>query len=129
MALHSQTDHGRTDGEKRRSQDDHPKQIMQRVEDKSEWTRQHTAPNARQNRRPYETQSPPQLPAPPAPIPGTTENATLAHFTKKSMHLRTGPLSIHQVLLQPLNGPQIETSLHFNRSTSTDPRRQKAATR
>ena len=42
---------------------------------------------------------------------GTTENATFAHFMKKSMHLKTGFLSDYQVLFLLLNGPQIETSL------------------
>ena len=45
------------------------------------------------------------------PILGTTENATLAQFMKKSMHLKTGFLSDYQVLFLLLNGPQIETSL------------------
>ena len=55
-----------------------------------------------------------------AQILGTTENATFAHFMKKSMHLKTGVLSDCQVLFLLLNGPQIETSLYFNRSISID---------
>ena len=47
-----------------------------------------------------------QFSASPAPILGTTENATFAHFMKKSMHLKTGFLSDYQVLFFLLNGPQ-----------------------
>ena len=43
-----------------------------------------------------------------SPTPGTMENATFAHFMKKSMHLKTGFLSDYQVLFLLLNGPQIE---------------------
>ena len=59
-----------------------------------------------------------QFSASPALILGTTENATFAHFMKKSMHLKTGFLSDYQILFLLLNGPQIETSLKFNRSIS-----------
>ena len=52
-----------------------------------------------------------QCSASPGPILGTTENATFAHFMKKSMHLKTGVLPDYQVLFLLLNGPQIETSL------------------
>ena len=52
-----------------------------------------------------------QFPASPALILGTVENATFAHFIKKSMHLKTGFLSDYQVLFLLLNGPQIETRL------------------
>ena len=41
----------------------------------------------------------------------TMENATFAHFMKKSIDLKTGFLSDYQVLFFILNGPQIETSL------------------
>ena len=58
-----------------------------------------------------QTQTLLQFSASPAPILGTTENATFAHFIKKSMHLKTGFLSDYQVLFLLLNGPQIETSL------------------
>ena len=44
-------------------------------------------------------------------ILGTTENATFAHFMKKSMHLKTGFLLDYQVLFLLLNEPQFETSL------------------
>ena len=57
-----------------------------------------------------------QFSASPPPILGTTENATSAHFIKKSMHSKTGFLSDYQVLFILLNGPQIETSLKLNRS-------------
>ena len=40
-----------------------------------------------------------------SPILGTTENATVAHFIKKSMHLTTGFLSDYHVLFLLLNGP------------------------
>ena len=50
-----------------------------------------------------------QFSASSAPILGTTENATFAHFMKKSMHLKTGYLSDYQVLFLFLNRPQIET--------------------
>ena len=66
------------------------------------------------NRRPYRTyrtQPLLQLPASPAPILGTTENVTFAHFMQKSMHLKTGFLSDYQVFFLILNGPQIETCL------------------
>ena len=77
------------------------------VEGKSEWEKQHTVPNICQNRRPYRTQTLFQFLASPASILGTTENATFAHFMKKSMHLKTGFLSDYQVLVLLLNGPQI----------------------
>ena len=48
---------------------------------------------------------------------------------KKSMHLKTGFLSDYQVLFLHLNGPQIGTSLKFNRSISINLWRQKVATR
>ena len=70
-----------------------------------------TVPNVCQNRRPYRTQTLFQFSASPALILGTTENATFAHFVKKSMHLKTGFLSDCQVLFLLLNGPQFETSL------------------
>ena len=38
-------------------------------------------------------------------ILGTTENAAFAHFMKKAMHLKTGFLSVYQVLFLLLNGP------------------------
>ena len=50
------------------------------------------------NRRPYRTQM---------------ENATFAHFMKKSMHLKSGFLSDYQVVFLLLNGPHIEESLWF----------------
>ena len=40
-----------------------------------------------------------QFSASPAPILGTTENATFEHFMKKSMHLKTGFLSYYQLVL------------------------------
>ena len=49
-------------------------------------------------RRPYQTQTLFQFSASPSPILGTTENATFAHFMKKSMHLKTGFLLDYQVL-------------------------------
>ena len=52
-----------------------------------------------------------QCSASPALILGKTENATFAHFIKKSMHLKTGFLSDYQVFFLLLSGPQIETSL------------------
>ena len=52
--------------------------------------KQHTVPNVCQNRRPYRTQTLFQFSASPSPILCTTENATFAHFVKKSMHLKTG---------------------------------------
>ena len=58
-----------------------------------------------------------QFSAPPALILGTTENATFAHFMKKSMHLKTGFLLDYQVLFLLLNGPQIETSLYEGSDT------------
>ena len=58
-----------------------------------------------------ELKTPFQSSASPAPILGTTENATFAHFMKKSMHLKIGFVSDYQVLFLLLNGPQIETSL------------------
>ena len=61
-----------------------------------------------------------QFSASPALILGTTKNATFAHFKKKSMHLKTGFLSDYQVFFLLLSGPQIETSLWFNRSISID---------
>ena len=57
---------------------------------KSEWKKQHTVPNVCQNRNPYRTQTLFQYSASPAPILGTTENATFANFMEKSMHLKTG---------------------------------------
>ena len=63
------------------------------------------------NRRPYRTQTLFQFSTPPSPISGTTENATFAHFMKKSMHLKTGFLSDYQVVFLLLNGPQIEERL------------------
>ena len=95
----------------------------------SEDSDQHTVQNVCQNRRPYRTQTLFQFSASPAPILGTTENATFAHFMKKSMHLKTGFLSDYQILFLLLNGPQIETSVWFNRSISIDLWRQKVATR
>ena len=62
-------------------------------------------------RIPYRTQTLFQFSESPALILGTTENATFAHFMKKSMLLKTGFLSDYQVLFLLLNGPQIETSL------------------
>ena len=100
--------------------DDHFQQVVQCVDGKSKWKRQHTVPNVCQNRRPYHTQTPFQLSASPARILGTTENATFAHFMKKFMHLKTGILADYQVLFLLLNGPQIETSLLFNRSILID---------
>ena len=73
--------------------------------------KQHTMPNICQNRRPCRTETLFQCSTSPAPILGTTENATFAHFMEKSMHLKTGFLSDYQVLFLLLNGPQIETSL------------------
>ena len=52
-----------------------------------------------------------QFSASPSPFLGTTENATSAHFMKKSMLLKTGFLLAYQVLFLLLNGPQIEKSL------------------
>ena len=63
------------------------------------------------NRRPYRTQTLFQCSASPAPILGTTEIATFAHFMEKSMHFKTGFLSDYHVLFLLLNGPQIETNL------------------
>ena len=55
-------------------------------------------------------------------ILGITENATFAHFMKKSMHLKTGFLIDYQVLFLLPNGPQIEKSLQcrFMTSEGTD---------
>ena len=78
---------------------------------KKKKKKQHTVPNVFQNRRPYRTQALFQCSASQAPIFGTTENATFAHFMEKPMHLKTGFLSDYQVLFLLLNGPQIETSL------------------
>ena len=78
---------------------------------KQQQKKQHTVPNICQNRRPYRTQTLFQFSASPAPILGTTENATFAHFMEKSMHLKTGFLSDYQVVFFLLNGPQIGTSL------------------
>ena len=80
-------------------------QVVQCVEGKSEWKKQHMVPETCQNRRPYRTQTLFLFYA------RTTENATFAHFMKKSMHLKTEFLSDYQVLFFLLNGPQIETSL------------------
>ena len=78
---------------------------------KKKKKKKHTLPNVYQNRRPYRTQTLFQFSASPALIIGTTENATFAHFMKKSMHLKTGFLSDYQVLFLLLNRPQIEASL------------------
>ena len=53
----------------------------------------HTVPNVCQNRIPYRT-----------------EKAKIAHFMKKSMHLKTGFLLDYQVLSLLQNGPRIENS-------------------
>ena len=109
-----------TYGQTRFFKDDHFQQVVQCVECKSQSKKQHMVPNVCHNRRPYRTQTLFQFSASPARILGTTENATFAHFMKKSMHLKTGFLSDYQVLFLLLNGPQIETSLLFNRSISID---------
>ena len=72
-------------------------------------------PNVYQNRRSYRTQTLFQFSASLSPILGTMENATPAHFMKKSMHLKTGFLVDYQVLFLLLNGPKIEKGLQFNR--------------
>ena len=41
-------------------------------------------------------------------------------FHEEIMHLKTGFLSDYQLLFLPLNGPQIETSLQFDRLISID---------
>ena len=79
--------------------------------EKKKKKKQHMVPDVCQNRRPYRTQTLFQFSAFLAPILDTAENATFAHFMKKSMHLKTGFLSDYQVLFLLLNGPQIETSL------------------
>ena len=86
---------------------------MQCAEGKSQVKKkkQYMVPNVCQNRRPYRTQTLFQCLASPAPILGTTENPTFAHFMEKSMHSKTGFLSDYQVLFLLRNGPQIETSL------------------
>ena len=61
-----------------------------KVNPMGEKKNKHTVPNVCQNRRPYRTQALFQFSASPALILGTTENATFAHFMKKSMHLKTG---------------------------------------
>ena len=101
---------------------------MQCSEGKSKWEKQHTVLNVCQNRRPYRTQTLFQFSATPPPVLGTTENATFAHFMKKSMHLKTGFVLDYQVLFLLLIGLQIEKSLQFNRSISIDLWRQKVAT-
>ena len=58
----------------------------------------------------YRTQTLFQFSASLSSILGTTENATFAHFMKKSMHLKIGYLSDYLVLFLLLNKPQIETS-------------------
>ena len=69
---------------------------------------QRMMPNLCQNRRPYLTHNLFQFSASLSPIPGMTENATFAHFMKKSMYLKTGLLSDYLFLLLLQNGPQIE---------------------
>ena len=102
---------------------------MQCVEGNPRGKKQHTVPNVCQNRRPYRPKTLFQFSASPALILRTTENATFAHFMKKSMHLKTGFLSDNQVFFLLLNRPQIGTSLLFNRSISIDLWRQKVPTR
>ena len=111
---------GQTDGQTRCLWNDHFQQVVQCVEGKSEWKKQHMVPNICQNRRPYRSQTLFQISASPSPFLGTTENATFAHFMKKAMHLKTGFLLHYQVLFLLLNGQQIEKGFQFNRSISID---------
>ena len=60
--------------------------------------KQHMVPNVCQN-RPYGTQTQFQFSASTSPILSTMENATIARFMKKSMHLKTGFLLDYQVFL------------------------------
>ena len=113
--LHADSEHSdKTDGQTRCLQDDHFQQVVQYVEGKSEWKKKkkkkkhHAVSNVCQNRRPYRIETLFQFSASPPPILGTTENATLAHFMKKAMHLNTEFLLDYQVVLLLLNGPQIE---------------------
>ena len=73
--------------------------------------KQHTVPNICQKRRPYWTQTLFQFSASLSPFLGPMENATFAHFIKKSMHLKTAFLLDYQVLFLLLNGPQIEKKI------------------
>ena len=85
--------------------------VVQCVEGKTEWKNSIQCQTYAQNRRPYRTQTLFQFSAAPSPIPGTTEYAILAHFMKKSIHLKTEFLSDYQVVFLLLNEPQIEKSL------------------
>ena len=87
------------------------KKTTKKKKQKKKQIKQHTVPNVCQNRRPFRTQTLFQFSASPALILGTTENATFAHFMKKSMHFEDWIFVIYQVLFLFLNGLQIETSL------------------
>ena len=77
MTLHSWTDYGRTDGR------------TNTIFIGQSLTTGRAMPNICQNRRPYRTQTLFHFSASPSPFLGTTENATFAHFMKKSMHFKT----------------------------------------
>ena len=93
--------------------EDHFQQVVQCVEGTSDIRCQTYARTEDHN---YRTQTQFQFTASPSPFLDTTENATFAHFIKKSMRLKTGFLLDYQVLFLLLKEPQSKKK--FNRSIS-----------
>ena len=81
---------------------------MQCVECKSEWKKTAYGAKHMPKQKTISNSNSFSILGIPVTFLGTTDNATFAHFMKKSMHLKTGFLLDHQVLFLLLNGPHIE---------------------